>query len=69
MRPTENAILARFNGDKTKAFYYCERIAVAYPHLAAEYTSLAFRFGFSNPNVWKTVSFDLEELRFAAHAL
>ena len=31
------AILARFNGDKTKAANYCTLMAVEYEHVAQEY--------------------------------
>ena len=40
MTPTIKAILARFNGNRTKAAQYCSDIAWTYPHLCREYMAL-----------------------------
>ena len=40
MQATVRAVLARFNGDTTRAAHYCADIAARYPHLKTEYMQL-----------------------------
>jgi hypothetical protein len=40
MTPTIQAILARFNYNRTAAVTYCEDMARVYPHLREEYRGL-----------------------------
>ena len=38
------AILARCNGDRSRAFQYCMNVATEYPNLTREYSELALSF-------------------------
>ena len=40
MMPSAAAVLARFDGDVKKAFFYCLRMVSKYPHLLPEYSQI-----------------------------
>ena len=40
MMPSAAAVLARFDGDVKKAFFFCLRMVSRYPHLLPEYSQI-----------------------------